>query len=143
MFPAYLQVSAFAAASGQGGTARAAYSVYDAGRLAREAERKWGGVTPRRALLLAVWSAARFCAETMPLHEFCLYLPDEGLARELGEAIRRGAAADGAADGDKVRDIVAECRRCWSAAFGVCTGQETGMMAEYARRMSELKGKLL
>lgn len=103
------QISAFVAAKSNGIVASAAYSVYDCGKqqILRCASIK--GISEHRALLMAVWSAVRFCKDNMPMNMLSVYGTDEIVTNELNAIWFDDKSPSDYDDADRMESIIEDC----------------------------------
>lgn len=134
----YHQISAFAAAIAENGKANAAFSVYDMGEVlvTRWAEVK--GISEHRALLLAVWSAANWCKKNIPQCEIPFYTAEKRVSHELFAVWTNESESTDFEDADRITDIINDCQHIKAVGFEFCALNETGVWAEYSRRMRSL-----
>ena len=128
------QISVFTAAKKSDAGAKAAYSIYDMGKLLVERAVEICGVTEHRATIMAVWSAVTWCRNNIPNEDIDVYCPHERVPNELTSVWYSETVAACYEDSDRIESVLRECCYVKSAAFGVC-----GTHGEYGKRMDEVK----
>lgn len=134
----YHQISAFAVAKAKDKDANCAYSVYDNGELQITRCVTIPGVSEHRALLMAVWSATRYCKEHLSQYQMSLYCTEPRVPNELTKVWYNDAKADGFEDADRIKSIIDDCCHIRQTSFSVIKPDEDGVFADYARRIREL-----
>lgn len=136
----YHQISVFAVAKSKGRDANCAYSVYDNGELQITRCVTIPDVPEHRALLMAVWSATRYCKEHLPKYQMSLYCTEKRVPNELTKVWYNETKPNDFEDTDRVESIINDCCHIAQTAFSVITPDDDGVLADYARRIRELVG---
>lgn len=111
-------VCTFAAAKVYGDKAKAAYAVYD------RAEKKTlrcvtiQGVTQHRALLMAVWSALRYCSIELPQNIVTVYCTEDRVPEELNSIWYENAKFSDYEDADRIEQVIDDCAKIYRVTFG-------------------------
>lgn len=134
----YHQISAFAVAKSVGNDANTAYSVYDNGELQITRCVSIQNVSEHRALLMAVWSATRYCMEHLPQYQMSLYCTEPRVPNELTKVWYNEAKPTDFEDADRIESIIKDCCNISQTAFSVIKPDEGGVFADYGRRIREL-----
>lgn len=132
------QISAFAAARAVGNNANAAYAVYDDDKLQITRSVSIHNISEHRALLMAVWSAVRWCREHAPQWAVSVYVRDLRVANELTYAWCGMKMPKDFDDGDRITDIITDCCFISLVAFSTLPASEHSLVG----RLTELESLL-
>lgn len=134
----YHQISAFAVAKAEGSNANAAYSVYDINDQLVVMCVSMPNTSEHRALIMAFWSAVRYCKEHLPSEEISVYTTNKEVANEITKVWYAENAPKDFADGDRILSTLIDSCYVKSVSFGYVGLNEDGAVKEYSGRMKEL-----
>lgn len=127
------QYTAFAVANG----CKTAYAVYDLEEPLVANGATISGASEHRALLMATWSAIRWCREHCPKEWLEIYFTDRRVPDEL-TAVWYGKDVNSFEDADRITNITNDCCFIGNVVFDVVKPNETGAVGDYAKRIKGL-----